>query len=159
MTAFVRQGLLTLLLLIAAAGQAFAVTPDEMLDDPALEQRARAISAGLRCLVCQNQSIDDSDAELAHDLRVLVRQRLVEGDSDEEVVDYVVSRYGEFVLLKPRLTVQTVALWSTPAILLAIGLIWLFASIRRRATTASGALLSDEEKRELDRLLDAEKSE
>jgi len=159
MTAFVRQGLLTLLLLIAAAGQVFAVTPDEMLDDPALEQRARAISAGLRCLVCQNQSIDDSDAELAHDLRVLVRQRLVEGDSDEEVVDYVVSRYGEFVLLKPRLTVQTIALWSTPAILLAIGLVWLFASTRKRAANASGALLSDDEKRELDRLLDAEKSE
>ncbi|MEO4044634.1 cytochrome c-type biogenesis protein [Hoeflea sp. CAU 1731] len=155
MTTLVRQALLALILLIAAAGQAIAVTPDEMLDDPALEQRARAISAGLRCLVCQNQSIDDSDAELAHDLRVLVRQRLVEGDSDEEVIDYVVSRYGEFVLLKPRLTMQTIALWSTPAILLTIGLIWLFASIRRRAATASGALLSDDEKRELDRLLDA----
>ncbi|MBW8639454.1 cytochrome c-type biogenesis protein CcmH [Hoeflea sp. WL0058] len=159
MTTLVRQALLVLLLLIGSAGQAFAVTPDEMLDDPALEQRARAISAGLRCLVCQNQSIDDSDAELAHDLRVLVRQRLVEGDSDEEVINYVVSRYGEFVLLRPRLTAQTIALWSTPAILLAIGLIWLVASIRRRAATASGALLSDDEKRELDRLLDAEKFE
>jgi cytochrome c-type biogenesis protein CcmH len=98
-----------LLLALALARPAAAVNPDEVLDDPALEERARALSLDLRCLVCQNQSIDDSNAELARDLRLLVRERLVAGDSDEAVIDYVVSRYGEFVLLTPRFSVQTLS--------------------------------------------------
>ena len=98
---------------------AAAVQPDEILDDPALEARARAISHGLRCLVCQNQSIDDFDAPLAKDLRVLVRERLKEGDTDQEIEEFVVARYGEFVLLRPRLSPQTLILWfATPAVLL-----------------------------------------
>ncbi|MCY6381501.1 cytochrome c-type biogenesis protein [Hoeflea prorocentri] len=132
---------------------ASAVTPDEILDDPALEERARDISAGLRCLVCQNQSIDESDAELAKDLRVLVRQRLVEGDSDDEVIGYVVSRYGEFVLLKPRLSVQTVLLWSTPAIVLLGGLAYLFMNAGRGKTASGGTLLSKDEEADLRKVL------
>ena len=99
-------------------GQAFAVRPDELLRDPKLESRARTISQELRCLVCQNQSIDDSDADLAHDLRVLVRQRLVAGDSDEQVKQYIVARYGNYVLLKPPFDAETYALWFGPLILL-----------------------------------------
>ncbi len=134
-----------------AVNPALAVTPDEILDDPALEQRARDISAGLRCMVCQNQSIDDSDAALAKDLRVLVRQRLVEGDSDDEVVDYVVSRYGEFVLLKPRLTAQTLLLWGIPLIVLASGAVALVVGRRNRHTAQT--VLSTEEKSEIDNIL------
>lgn len=132
---------------------AAAVTPDEILDDPALEERARDISAGLRCLVCQNQSIDDSDAELARDLRVLVRQRLVEGDSDDQVVGYIVSRYGEFVLLKPRLSVQTTLLWATPFAVLVGGLAYLFLNARRGVKTAGGTLLSEDEEADLRKVL------
>ena len=132
---------------------AAAVTPDEVLDDPALEERARDISAGLRCLVCQNQSIDDSDAELAKDLRVLVRQRLVEGDSDDEVVGYIVSRYGEFVLLKPRMSVQTLLLWATPAVVLLAGLAYLFFNAGRGVKAAGGTLLSEEEEADLRKVL------
>ncbi|TIU04312.1 MAG: cytochrome c-type biogenesis protein CcmH, partial [Mesorhizobium sp.] len=99
------------------AGAAQAVKPDEVLPDPALEARARALSEGLRCMVCQNQSIDESDADLARDLRVLVRQRLVAGDTDQQVMDYIVSRYGEFVLLKPRFSLRNALLWGTPALL------------------------------------------
>lgn len=101
-----------LTLIFAAASPAFAFNPDEVLKDPVLEQRARNLTSQLRCMVCQNQSIDDSNAELARDLRVLVRERLVQGDSDNAVIDYVVSRYGEFVLLKPRLSLRTVLLWG-----------------------------------------------
>ncbi len=93
---------------------AFAVNPDEVLADPSLEARARAISAELRCMVCQNQSIDDSNAELAKDLRLLVRERLTDGDTDEQVMNYIVSRYGEFVLLKPRFETKTILLWGAP---------------------------------------------
>lgn len=118
---------------------AFAVSPDEILDDPALEQRARDISAGLRCLVCQNQSIDDSDAELARDLRVLVRERLVEGDSNAEVEQYLVDRYGEFVLLNPRLSINTILLYVSAPALLLIGLVGLYVARRRhRAPQPSG---------------------
>ena len=99
----IRAIILAAVLMIGSIAPAFAVNPDEMLDDPKLEQRAREISAGVRCMVCQNQSIDDSDASLAHDLRLLIRDRLVKGDSNEEVLGYLVDRYGEFVLLKPRL--------------------------------------------------------
>lgn len=131
---------------------AWAVTPDEILEDPALEQRARGISSGLRCLVCQNQSIDDSDADLARDLRVLVRERLEEGDTDEQVVDFVVSRYGEFVLLRPRFNAQTLLLWIAPfALLIAGGAFVLFASRRRPRAEATG--LSEEERAALDEVL------
>ncbi|RLQ87537.1 cytochrome c-type biogenesis protein [Notoacmeibacter ruber] len=116
---------------------ASAVQPDEMLDDPALESRAREISSGLRCLVCQNQSIDDSDAEIARDLRILVRDRLKEGESDEEVVDYIVSRYGQFVLLKPVFSPTTVLLWATPLLVLVGGGAFLFLRRPRRTVTAS----------------------
>ena len=138
---------------------ALAVQPDEMLPDPRLEQRARAISQELRCMVCQNQSIDDSDAPLAKDLRVLVRERLKAGDSDPQVIDYMVARYGEFVLLKPRLSWQTVVLWLTPAIvLLAGGLGLLIALRRRRALSAAAAPppLTPDEERKLAELAKAE---
>lgn len=136
----------------ALASPALAVTPDEMLDDPALEQRARDISAGLRCLVCQNQSIDDSDAELAKDLRVLVRQRLLEGDSDQEVVGYVVSRYGDFVLLKPRFSLNTLLLWGVPFVVLGGGLAYLLINARRSRALHAEAL-SDQEQADLEKVL------
>ncbi|MER2632935.1 MAG: cytochrome c-type biogenesis protein [Rhizobiaceae bacterium] len=121
------------------------------MPDPALEARARALSANLRCMVCQNQSIDDSDSELAHDLRVLVRERLTAGDSDAQVVDYIVSRYGEFVLLKPRFSLRNAALWGTPAVILLVGGLYLvFARGRRHAAAA----LSAEERAALDRILE-----
>src|ERR1700742_4278494 len=110
----------------------FAVQPDEILPDPALEARARELSRGLRCMVCQNQSIDDSDAPLAHDLRVLVRDRLKAGDSDQQVIDFLVARYGEFVLLRPRLEWRTAPLWLAPVIMLAIGGATLAVALRRR---------------------------
>ena len=124
-----------------------AVDPDEVLDDPALEARARAISANLRCLVCQNQSIDDSDAELAKDLRVIVRERLVAGDTDAETTQYIVDRFGEFVLLNPVVAPHTVLLWlAAPAFLIGGGIV-VFIGMRRRrhATPAAAARLSEEE--------------
>ena len=107
--------------LVIAAGHAGAVLPDEQLKDPKLEARARAISSELRCVVCQNQSIDDSDADLARDLRILLRQRLLAGDSDQQVIDFMVRRYGDFVLMKPPLDSETWLLWFGPALLLAVG--------------------------------------
>ncbi len=148
MRAIFAAALAAILFSVAPSG---AVTPDEILADPALEQRARNISAGLRCLVCQNQSIDDSDAELAKDLRVLVRQRLVEGDSDTEVVDYIVSRYGEFVLLKPRVSTQTILLWAMPLIVLGVGAAYIVAGRRRQSVKPT--LLSAAEQAELDKVL------
>jgi cytochrome c-type biogenesis protein CcmH len=131
------------------------VQPDEVLQDSALEARARAISEGLRCLVCQNQSIDDSDAPLAKDLRVLVRERLKGGDSDQEIVDFIVARYGEFVLLKPRFEAHTLLLWfATPAVFLVALLLIALAYRRRNASAESLAPLSVNEKRRLKRLLD-----
>ncbi|MGQ2970561.1 MAG: cytochrome c-type biogenesis protein [Allorhizobium sp.] len=144
-----------MLVLLFTPIHAFAVNPDEVLADPALEQRARALSAELRCMVCQNQSIDDSNAELARDLRVVVRERLVGGDSDEQVLDYVVSRYGEFVLLKPRLSMRTIALWGAPAALAIIGLIVAVVYTRRRSVQPV-AKLSPEEEARLGKLLDRE---
>lgn len=128
---------------------AFAVNPDEVLKDPVLEERARDLSAQLRCMVCQNQSIDDSNAELAKDLRVLVRERITAGDSDEQVVNYLVSRYGEFVLLKPRLSAQTIALWAMPAVLFVIGGFAVYRLLLRSRTTKGGelALTPDEQAR------------
>lgn len=135
------------LLLFAQAVPALAVRPDEMLADPKQEERAREISAGLRCLVCQNQSIDDSDADLARDLRVLVRERISQGDTNEEVVDFVVSRYGEFVLLKPRFTARTLLLWGTPLLVLLFGAALVVMSLinRRRAAPAGLSAAEDAE--------------
>lgn len=144
---------LAALLLVLGQMQAHAVRPDEVLADPALEQRARELSAELRCMVCQNQSIDDSDAELARDLRVLVRERLVAGDSNAEVIDFVVSRYGEFVLLKPKINPRNALLWASPAILLAIGGLVLFLTVRRRRRRARPVALSDEESEVLQKML------
>ncbi len=141
--------LLALLLLALLSVPALAVRPDEMLSDPVLETRARSISEGLRCLVCQNQSIDDSDADLAHDLRVIVRERLVAGDSDQEVRDYLVARYGEFVLLNPVLGPHTILLWIAGPTALLIGGIAVFAMARRKRTVATAAALSAEEERAL----------
>jgi cytochrome c-type biogenesis protein CcmH len=115
-----RTGLLALILL-AAFTAAHAVNPDEVLDDPALEARARAITAGLRCLVCQSQSIDESNAPLARDLRVLVRERLKAGDSDETVLAFVVARYGDYVRLKPPFVARTILLWLGPLVVLVLG--------------------------------------
>jgi cytochrome c-type biogenesis protein CcmH len=137
------------------AWQAAAVEPDEILADPALESRARNLSQQLRCLVCQNQSIDDSNAELARDLRVLVRERLMAGDSDEAVVAYIVSRYGQFVLLKPPFHAGTYALWLGPAAILAIGATAVLFYLRRRRNSSDGALapLTEDEQRHLQALL------
>jgi cytochrome c-type biogenesis protein CcmH len=145
-----------ILLLLAAASPAAAVDPGEMLADPALEARARDISKDLRCVVCQNQSIDDSDAQLARDLRILVRERLAAGGTDDEVVDYVVSRYGDFVLLKPPFKLSTYALWIGPAVIFAVGVLAVVVFYRRRAGVVEAAPppLSAEESRRLERLLD-----
>ena len=146
--------LLILLAFLFAAHPVLAVNPDEVLKDPALEARARSLSANLRCMVCQNQSIDDSNADLARDLRVLVRERLVKGETDEQVIDYVVSRYGEYVLLKPRVSVQNLVLWGAPVGLFVVGILVLFVYSRRRTATSNAAPLSDAEKAEIARLLD-----
>ena len=123
---------------LAVAAPAVAVTPDEILPDPKLEARARAISHELRCMVCQNQSIDDSDAPLAKDLRVLVRERLKAGDSDSQVTDFLVARYGEFVLLKPRFFEwHTMPLWLAPIVFLLIGGITVFMAARRRSVVTA----------------------
>ena len=128
-----RVSLLALVLLLSAPALSWAaVQPDEMLQNPALEARARTLSQELRCMVCQNESIDDSDAPLAHDLRVLVRERLKAGDSDPQVLDYLVARYGEFVLLKPRLSWRTAILWGLPPGLLLGGLALLVVAAARR---------------------------
>jgi cytochrome c-type biogenesis protein CcmH len=122
---------------LLAPSALWAVQPDEMLSDPALEARARALSKELRCMVCQNESIDDSEAPLAHDLRVLVRERLKDGDSDQQVLDFLVARYGEFVLLKPPLSWHTAALWGLPPVALLVGAIVIFFDIRRRRGLAA----------------------
>jgi cytochrome c-type biogenesis protein CcmH len=127
--------LLALLPVLIAPGVALAVEPGEMLKDATLEGRARALSKELRCMVCQNQSIDDSEAPLAHDLRVLVRERLQAGDTDTQVVDFLVARYGEFVLLNPRLSWHTALLWGLPPAVLLLGMLAIVVVIRRRRTT------------------------
>ena len=123
-----------LFIVLLAPTASLAVRPDEMLKDPALEARARSLSEELRCMVCQNQSIDDSEAPLAHDLRVLVRQRLEAGDTDRQVLDYLVARYGDFVLLKPPLRTYTLLLWALPPLALVAGLGGLILMARRRKT-------------------------
>ena len=147
---------LLLLLSVVLATAAHAVQPNEVLSDPVLEARARGLSANLRCLVCQNQSIDDSDAPLARDLRLLVRERLVAGDSDAEVTRFLVARYGEFVLLRPPLGWHTLALWLTPVLLLALavgGIGWRLATARRRQAAPAQAPLTADEQRRLAGLL------
>jgi cytochrome c-type biogenesis protein CcmH len=130
---------LVLALALLAAPAALAVLPSEVLDDPVLEARARALSAEIRCMVCQNQSIDDSDAPLAADLRVLVRERLAAGDSDAEVIDFLVARYGEFILLKPRFAWHTVWLWGAPLAVFAIAVLVAAYGYRRRHNLAASA--------------------
>lgn len=142
--------LLILPFLFLASAAAFAVQPDEMLSDPALEARARALSAELRCVVCQNQSIDDSNAPLARDLRILLRERLAAGDSDEEVKTFLVERYGAFVLLKPPFDARTIVLWLTPLIILAVAgaiLLRRFTRLSPAPTQAGGGLSPQEEQR------------
>ena len=147
--------LAALLLALGLALPALAVQPDEVLPDPVLEERARDISAGLRCIVCRNESIDESNAELARDLRLLVRERLVAGDSDEDVVAYIVDRYGEYVLLRPPMTGSTVALWLAAPVLLLLGLGLSVAYVRRRSKAAAPveADLSEEEAARLKEIL------
>jgi len=125
-----------LLVAFLTCAPSWAVQPDEVLSDPVLEARARAISKELRCMVCQNESIDDSEAPLAHDLRVLVRERLKAGDSDQQIINFLVSRYGEFVLLRPPLSWHTVALWGTPPALVLFGVIMIVVVERRRRATS-----------------------
>ena len=145
--------LLALLAGLLIAAPAHAVEPGEALADPALEARARDLSADLRCLVCQNQSIDDSHAPLARDLRLLVRERLKAGDTDEQVRDFLVQRYGDFILLKPPLRIGTLLLWGAPLLVLALGGLGLAAAARRRRVVVPVAELSAEERARLDKLL------
>ena len=148
---------LFLVLMLALASPALAVQPDEVLPDPVMEERARDISAGLRCLVCRNESIDESNATLARDLRLLVRERLVAGDSDEEVVSFIVDRYGEYVLLRPTLTGSNIVLWLMPALLLVLGAGLSVVYVRRRAQSPAPtetALSAEEEARLKDLLRD-----
>ncbi|KJC56915.1 cytochrome C biogenesis protein CcmH [Bradyrhizobium sp. LTSPM299] len=153
-------GVLAAVLMIGAA-PAYAVQPDEIMADPAKEARARDLSRELRCMVCQNQSIDDSEAPLARDLRLLVRERIAAGDSDGQVMDFLVARYGEFVLLKPRFNPHTLLLWLIPPLALFGGGFALWRTSRRRANAAKAggdpdlALTADEESR-LERLLNDE---
>jgi cytochrome c-type biogenesis protein CcmH len=151
-----------LLLGLAISSPAFAVQPDEIMADPAKESRARDLSRELRCMVCQNQSIDDSEAPLARDLRLLVRERIAAGDSDAQVIDFLVARYGEFVLLKPRLKSHTLLLWLLPPFGLLGGGLALWMHNRRRAKFAAEAdppfkLTADEEAR-IEELLAQEKA-
>lgn len=154
-----RLALIAVLFTLLAPGAAFAVRPDEMLKDPALEARARHLSEELRCMVCQNQSIDDSEAPLAHDLRVLVRQRLEAGDTDRQVIDYLVSRYGDFVLLKPPLKLDTVLLWGLPPLALIAGLAVIAVMARRRSSIPqSPEPLSSEEREKVATLVGSRSS-
>jgi cytochrome c-type biogenesis protein CcmH len=162
MRSSIRLATLAVLAMLQAA-PAFAVQPDEVLPDPVLEQRARQLSRELRCMVCQNQSIDDSDAPLARDLRILVRERLQAGDSDKQVLEFLTARYGDFVLLKPPLNWRTALLWGLPAAILVIGGVVLLAAIRRQRnlsgdaeSEATGIPLTAEEKEKIARLLDSD---
>lgn len=141
---------------LTLAAPARAVQPDEIMSDPAREARARALSRELRCMVCQNQSIDDSDAPLARDLRLLVRERIAAGDSDAEVIDFLVARYGQFVLLKPRLGGETLLLWLVPPLVLLAGGAGLLIHARRRRT-ASMAPLTPQEQEKLAALVEEDR--
>ena len=151
--------ILTLVVLAAVtAPAAFAVQPDEIMGDPAKEARARDLSRELRCMVCQNQSIDDSEAPLARDLRLLVRERIAAGDSDNQVIDFLVARYGEFVLLKPRVNEHTLVLWLLPPLALAGGGLALWLHNRRRKSAGEPPLLhlTAEEEARIEQLIAAE---
>jgi cytochrome c-type biogenesis protein CcmH len=148
----------TLLLLLGLCGPALAVQPDEMLADPQLEARARALSAELRCMVCQNQSIDDSDAALARDLRILLRERLTKGDSDEQAIDFLVDRYGQFILLKPRFNRETALLWIVPPAVLVIGGLVALVLSRRRKIAGEVRPLDEAEKQRLEALIGPQNS-
>lgn len=143
-------------LTILTAPQALAVQPDEVLDDPALEDRARELSRGLRCMVCRNESIDESNAELARDMRILVRERLVEGDSDQEVIEFIVDRYGEYALLKPTTGGANWLLWAAGPLMLLLALCVGFSYLRGRgaAPEVGNARLSDDEKARLSKILE-----
>ena len=148
----IRRFALTVFLFLSAL-PALAVNPNEVLSDPALEARARALSAQLRCMVCQNQSIDDSNADLARDLRVLVRDHIKKGETDEEILAYLVSRYGEFVLLKPVFSFRNMLLWGAPFVLIGFGALIMILWARNRVGKTTGTELNDEEKAKLDKLL------
>jgi cytochrome c-type biogenesis protein CcmH len=135
--------LIALMITVLASSTSWAVQPDEMLSDPGLEARARALSKELRCMVCQNESIDESEAPLAHDLRVLVRERLKAGDSDAQIINFLVARYGEFVLLKPPLSWHTAALWGMPPVVLLIGVVMIIIVVRRRSTAPAAAEMAN----------------
>lgn len=143
--------LLCVLLLIASP--VWAVQPDEILDDPVLESRARELSADLRCLVCRNENIDESNADLAKDLRLLVRERLVAGDSDEEVIDFIVARYGEYVLLSPTATGSNLILWIAGPVMLLLALVIAAVFLRQRRGEAEAEALTPEEDARLRALL------
>lgn len=149
-----RSALIGLALALAAPMAAHAVQPDEILPDPAMEHRAREISGGVRCMVCQNENIDDSNAPLARDLRLLVRERLKKGDSDDQVRDYLVARYGDFVLLKPPLRPYTLILWITPVLVL-LGAVGFTIARARGRKQAPVAALTEAERAELARMEDA----
>ena len=134
-----------LLLILFLQAPAYAVQPDEILSNTQLELRARNLSLGFRCLVCQNQSIDESDAPLARDLRILIRERLTDGDSDQQIKDFVVARYGDFVLLKPRLTARTAILWATPFLIILVGFGLILRRRRAVPPVSESALTSDEQ--------------
>jgi cytochrome c-type biogenesis protein CcmH len=150
-----------MLIFIVAASPAYAVEPDERLADVALEARARVLSKDIRCLVCQNQSIDDSSASLARDLRILLRERLVAGDSDRQIFDFLVARYGDFILLKPPMKASTYALWFGPPAIFILALIALFFFFRGRPApeTTTPTALSGDERARLAALLDDEAPE
>jgi cytochrome c-type biogenesis protein CcmH len=152
-------GAFALLVVMMGSSAAYAVQPDEIMSDPVNESRARDLSRELRCMVCQNQSIDDSEAPLARDLRLLVRQRIAAGDSDAQVIDFLVARYGEFVLLKPRLNPHTLLLWLLPPLALAGGglALWVHGRRRSKSATAQDQLTAEEEAR-LEQLIAAEPS-
>jgi len=149
----IRIVVLTVLILIALPFASHAVEPDEMLADPVLEARAREISKDLRCVVCQNQDIDSSNAGVARDLRLLVRERLVAGDTDQEVLDYIQARYGDFVLLKPPFKPETYALWLTPFVLVLVGAGAAITVLARSHRNKATAGLSDEEERRVSAML------
>ncbi|HEY6380528.1 MAG TPA: cytochrome c-type biogenesis protein [Pseudolabrys sp.] len=150
-----RHAFIVLFVALLASGPSQAVQPNEILKDSVLESRARNLSRELRCMVCQNQSIDDSEAPLARDLRLLVRERLTQGDTDRQVLDFLVSRYGNFVLLRPPLEWHTILLWGLPPAALIAGLIGLMIKVRRQRPTASGTeALSQNEERRLSTLVD-----
>lgn len=156
-----RSSLHALVLMAAVlVSPALAVQPDEVMSDPAKEARARALSREYRCMVCQNQSIDDSDAPLARDLRLLVRERIAAGDTDTQVTDFLVARYGEFVLLKPRMSRETLLLWLLPPAVLAGGILALWLHLRRRSSTPPDEMLTltPEEEAKIERLLAAERT-